>query len=209
MKNIRKIAPIVVFLSTILTPIIFAPNIALASVPEDTPASEISSHTLPGQKLTVPVTVEPATVTRDSYTVTAAPPPPPPVVVPASAKNRYVAVKAPSQPYSGQAVIDYARQFVGKVPYGMGDTPSTSFSCDGFVQYVMAGFGITLPRGAGNQAARGTIISKAAAQPGDLVWYPGQHIAFYAGNNTIIDSPNWGRYVEEHHIWGNPVFIRM
>lgn len=175
MKNIRKIAPIVVFVSTIITPIIFAPNIALASVsPKESLPTETSTQSLPTQKMTVPVTVEPQTISRDSYTVTD-PPPPPPVVVPAaSAKNQYtVAVNPPNQPYSGEAVLDYARQFIGKVPYGTGDTPSASFSCDGFVQYIMAGFGVNLPRGAGNQAARGTVISKADAQPGDLVWYPG------------------------------------
>ena len=41
-------------------------------------------------------------------------------------------------------MLAYAAQFVGVVPYGTGNTPSTSFSCDGYTQYVFAGFGISL-----------------------------------------------------------------
>ncbi|MHB1170954.1 MAG: C40 family peptidase [Lacisediminihabitans sp.] len=144
------------------------------------------------------------TVVRDAYAVTLAPKPP------TVAANRYVTVNPPSQAYSGAAVIAYGAKFVGLVPYGMGNSPTTSFSCDGFTQYVFAGFGIHLPRGADSQAALGVRISQAAAVAGDLIWWPGEHVGIYDGAGGMYNSPNWGRYVEHvGKLWGNPVFIRL
>lgn len=145
-----------------------------------------------------------AVVARDSYTVTIAP------KKPQIAVNRFVMINPPSQAYSGAAVLAYAAEFVGKVPYGSGNSPTTSFSCDGFVQYVFAGFGISLSRGADRQAARGVVISKADAVGGDLVWWPGQHIGIYDGAGGMYNSPVWGRYVEHvGTLWGSPLFVRL
>jgi cell wall-associated NlpC family hydrolase len=147
-------------------------------------------------------------VVRDGYAVTIAP------KRPTVAANRYVStaftINPPAQVYSGAAVLAYAAQFVGKVPYGMGNTPTTSFSCDGFTQYVFAAFGIALPRGADHQARLGVQISKADAVAGDLVWWPGQHVGIYDGAGGMYNSPTWGRYVEHvGTLWGSPVFIRL
>ncbi|WP_349899711.1 C40 family peptidase [Parafrigoribacterium soli] len=143
-------------------------------------------------------------VARDSYTITIPP------KRPAVAVNRLLTVNPPAQGYSGGAVLQYAAQFVGKVPYGMGNSPTTSFSCDGFVQYVFAGFGIALPRGADHQAALGVRISQADAVAGDFVWWPGQHIGIYDGAGGMYNSPVWGRYVEHaSKLWGSPVFVRL
>lgn len=142
-------------------------------------------------------------VSRDGYTATV------PVVESFVAVNRFVTLNPPAPVYSGQAVIDYGKQFIGIVPYGMGNSPTTSFSCDGFTQYVFAAFGISLPRTADAQARLGVPISAADAVPGDLLWWPGQHIGIYAGGGLLLDSPQWGRYVELHAIWGNPVYIRL
>ncbi len=141
-------------------------------------------------------------VSRDGYTATK------PVVVPVMV-NRFVTLNPPAQTYSGQAVVDFAMQFVGIVPYGMGNSPTSSFSCDGLTQYVFGNFGISLPRTADAQAHSAVAISSSAAQPGDLVWWPGQHIGIYAGGGMMVDSPTWGRYVEYHGIWGNPVYLRL
>ena len=145
-----------------------------------------------------------AVVARDSYTVTIAP------KKPQVAANRYVAINPPSQAYSGSAVLAYAAEFVGKVPYGSGNSPTTSFSCDGYTQYVFAGFGINLPRGSDHQAALGVVISKADAVGGDLAWWPGQHIGIYDGAGGMYNSPVWGRYVEHvGTLWGSPLFVRL
>lgn len=115
----------------------------------------------------------------------------------------------PPQGYSGADVIAYAEQFVGVVPYGYGNDPNDSFSCDGLVQYVFAAFGYSLPRGADSQASMGTVISPAEAQAGDLLWWPGQHIGIYDGAGGMIDSPDFGRFVEHRGIWGSPVYVRL
>jgi peptidoglycan DL-endopeptidase CwlO len=160
-------------------------------------------------------TVEPDAPVRDNYSVTL-PPPPPPVVRAAprpatkAAASRYTTINPPNQAYSGAAVLAYAAQFVGVVPYGTGNTPSTSFSCDGYTQYVFAGFGISLPRTADRQAALGVRIAKADAVAGDLVWWPGQHIGIYDGAGGMYNSPDYPRFVEHASgLWGNPVFIRL
>ncbi|WP_344754869.1 C40 family peptidase [Leifsonella bigeumensis] len=143
-------------------------------------------------------------VSRDGYSATKPAP-----VVASVAVNRFVTLNPPAQTYSGAAVVAYGMQFVGIVPYGMGNSPTTSFSCDGFTQYVFKGFGISLPRTADAQARYGVRISPADAVPGDLLWWPGQHIGIYAGGGMLLDSPRWGRYVELHPIWGNPVYLRL
>lgn len=144
-------------------------------------------------------------VSRDGYTATK----PAPVVRTVVAANRFVTLNPPAQSYSGQAVVDFAMQFVGIVPYGMGNSPTSSFSCDGLVQYVFGSFGISLPRTANAQAGRAVVISAADAMPGDLLWWPGQHDGIYAGGGMMVDSPSWGRYVEYRAIWGNPVYMRF
>lgn len=126
----------------------------------------------------------------------------------APASNRVAGI-TPGQVIPAGGVIAAAQQWVGVVPYGGGNHPSDSFSCDGYVQYVFAQNGISLPRGADSQARRGTVISKADARPGDLVWHPGQHIGIYAGGNMMYDSPKPGMYVQHRAIWGNPSFVRL
>ena len=119
------------------------------------------------------------------------------------------AVNPPSGAYSGSAVVAFAEQFVGKVPYGSGASPDTSFGCDGMTQYVFGSFGIYLPRIVSNQAAMGIRIAPADAQAGDLVVWPIGHIGIYDGNGGEIDSPTWGRYVEHRALWGDYYFVRI
>jgi cell wall-associated NlpC family hydrolase len=163
-------------------------------------------HGVASQKVSVVATAAITTASRDAYTVTK---PQPPKASFASV-NRYTGIAPPNQPYSGSAIIAYAAQFVGIVPYGEGNSPTTSFSCDGYVQYVFAGFGISLPRGADHQAALGVRIDQSQAVAGDLVWWPGRHVGIYDGAGGMYNSPTWGRYVEHvATLWGSPVFIRL
>lgn len=117
---------------------------------------------------------------------------------------------APQGGYSGEAVVAYAEQFVGVVPYGWGADPNDSFGCDGLTQYVYGQFGIQLPRGVDHQAALATPISQSEAVAGDLVVWPGEHIGIYDGSGGVIHSPDFGRFVEHaHQLWGSPVFYRL
>lgn len=90
---------------------------------------------------------------------------------------------------NGQAVVDYARQFLGK-PYVYGGNSLTNGTdCSGFVKGVYAAFGINLPRTSSEQRSVGYAVSLSEIQPGDIVCYSG-HVGIYAGNNTLIHASN-------------------
>ncbi|MCS5733992.1 C40 family peptidase [Herbiconiux daphne] len=121
-----------------------------------------------------------------------------------------IVVAPPAQSYSGEAVVAYAEQFVGVVPYGYGADPNDSFGCDGLTQYVFGQFGIQLPRLVSRQAAMGVRVSPQDAQAGDLVVWPGTHIGIYDGTGGVIHSPDWGRYVTHNPgLWGSYYFVRL
>jgi len=119
-----------------------------------------------------------------------------------------VAAAAVPQSVAGNAVLEVAARYVG-VPYVSGGTTPAGFDCSGFVSYVYAQLGISLPRTSSAIKAAGTVISAAEAQPGDLIWTPG-HISIYAGGDQQIDSPRPGKTIQFRSIWqSNPTFIRV
>lgn len=178
-------------------------TIALPAYADLGPAPETPVAPVALQNVALANTVTDIAPTRDSYSVTKK-------VAQPTVANLWSGGPAPAQVFSGEAVLAYAATFVGKVPYGMGNSPTTSFSCDGFTQYVFAGFGISLPRGADHQARLGVRISQAEAKAGDFVYWPGQHLGIYDGAGGMYDSPTWGRYVQHvNRLWGSPIFIRL
>jgi cell wall-associated NlpC family hydrolase len=102
-----------------------------------------------------------------------------------------------SSSYSADAVISYASNFLG-VPYVWGGTTPAGFDCSGFVKYVYAHFGITLPRVAADQQKVGTYVSRADLKPGDLVFFgePAHHVGLYVGNGYMIHAPHTGDVVK-------------
>lgn len=98
-------------------------------------------------------------------------------------------VKQESSGTSGQAVADYAVQFVGN-PYKYGGTSLTDGAdCSGFVQSVYAHFGYSLSRTAASQAGDGTTVSLDSLQPGDLIFYHGYgHVAIYIGGGQVVHA---------------------
>lgn len=88
----------------------------------------------------------------------------------------------------GQAVADYAVQFVGN-PYVYGGTSLTNGAdCSGFVMSVYANFGVSLPHSSAADRHVGAAVDGLAnAQPGDLVCYSG-HVGLYIGNGQIVHA---------------------
>lgn len=191
---------------------------ALASV--DTSALTASARAVLN---TSPVVASPAEAvfTLDAPTVTAekpAPPPAPERTTRAAARTaerstaatsqRTVASNPVPQSVSGNSVLEIAARYVG-VPYVSGGSTPDGFDCSGFTSYVYAQLGISLPRTSSAQRNAGTVVSRADAQPGDLIWSPG-HVGIYAGGNQMIDAPRPGKSVQFRAIWqSNPTFIRL
>lgn len=92
------------------------------------------------------------------------------------------------------AVVAYAKQFLGN-PYLYGGTSLTNGAdCSGFTQSVYSHFGINTGRSSRDQAARGKVISVSDAKPGDLLFYASgdyiNHVAIYIGGGQVIHASN-------------------
>lgn len=102
-------------------------------------------------------------------------------------------------------VVAVAARYLG-VPYVWGGTTPSGFDCSGFVQYVYAQVGISLPRTSRMQYTIGKFIPRAQLdmlEPGDLVFfgYGGDasqihHVGMYVGNGVFIHAPGSGDHVK-------------
>lgn len=96
---------------------------------------------------------------------------------------------------SGEAVVAYAKQFLG-YRYVYGTNGPNTFDCSGFVQYVYKHFGISLSRSSKTQANDGVAVSKNNLQPGDILIFKNTaktqigHVGIYIGNNQFIHASN-------------------
>lgn len=94
---------------------------------------------------------------------------------------------------TGQAVVNYAMQFLGN-PYVYGGNSLTNgVDCSGFTSQVMRHFGISLNRSSAAQYANnGYYVDSSSLQPGDLLFYgySGQvsHVAIYIGGGQVIHA---------------------
>ena len=91
---------------------------------------------------------------------------------------------------TGQAVADFALQFVGN-PYVYGGSSLThGTDCSGFTMSVYANFGVSLPHYDASQRGYGIAIdSLANARPGDLVCFYG-HVGIYIGDGMMVHASN-------------------
>ena len=97
---------------------------------------------------------------------------------------------------TGEAVVAYAKQYLGYSYVAGGASPSTGFDCSGFTQYVYKHFGITLNRVSKDQSKNGVAVDKANLQPGDILLFKGSsgsaigHVGIYIGNGQFIHAEN-------------------
>jgi cell wall-associated NlpC family hydrolase len=111
----------------------------------------------------------------------------------------------------GASIIDIADNY-GGTPYVRGGTTPKGFDCSGYTSYVFAQLGVDLPRTSQSQKAWADPVSFEDRQVGDLIFWQGgsvNHVAIYAGDGMMWDSPRPGRRVGKTSIWGNPTYGRV
>lgn len=75
------------------------------------------------------------------------------------------------------------------------------FDCSSFVQHLMQGEGVSLPRTAREQFCTGKKISRSELQPGDVVFFAGtyrsgiSHVGMYVGNGMFVHAASSKRGV--------------
>lgn len=116
-------------------------------------------------------------------------------VSPPSSPSPEAATPAPVARYGG--AVGIAMQYLG-VPYKWGGaSPETGFDCSGFLMYVYAKLGVSLPHNAAMQYGLGSPVSKDQLQPGDLVFFDGLgHNGMYIGGGQFIHAPHSGDVVK-------------
>jgi cell wall-associated NlpC family hydrolase len=93
-------------------------------------------------------------------------------------------------------VIGIAMQYLG-VPYSWGGSSPSGFDCSGFIMYVYAQVGVSLPHNAAMQYGYGTPVPRDQLQAGDLVFFNGLgHAGIYIGNGAFIHAPHTGDVVK-------------
>lgn len=121
---------------------------------------------------------------------------------------------AQTNPQGESAVVDSARKYLG-TPYVWGGTSPSGFDCSGFVQYVLAENGKSIPRTSQEQFASGQAVDKSQLQAGDLVFYDwsggteATHVGIYEGNGKMIHAPHSGDVVKEvdFNSYGQNVYL--
>ncbi|WP_159887463.1 C40 family peptidase [Paenibacillus puerhi] len=97
-------------------------------------------------------------------------------------------------------LIEQAKRYIG-VKYDFGADPypqSGRFDCSTFTRYMYGKYGISLPRTARSQAAKGTTVNRKSLRKGDLMFFyvPGRfksnkvvgHVGIYMGDQRMIHS---------------------
>jgi peptidoglycan DL-endopeptidase CwlO len=109
-------------------------------------------------------------------------------------------------------VVGIALQYLG-VPYVWGgSSPSTGFDCSGFIMYVFAQVGVSLPHHAASQYSYGVPVPFDQIAAGDLVFFSGLgHAGIAIGNGQFIHAPHTGAVVSISSLserWGSFVGAR-
>ena len=101
---------------------------------------------------------------------------------------------------NGQAVANYAVQFIGN-PYVWGGSSLTNGAdCSGFVMSVYAAFGVGLPHSSSGMRNVGYAVDPSMVQPGDIICYKG-HVAIYIGNGAIVHASNRREGIKITYNW--------
>ena len=118
-------------------------------------------------------------------------------------------IRKPARRLAGARIIAEARRYLG-VPYVYGGASPSGFDCSGYTQWVYRHAHVaTLLHNSELQRHQVRIIRRAAARPGDLIFYlsGGQsyHVTIYAGGNQQYAAPAPGQRVKREAIWSTAV----
>ena len=104
--------------------------------------------------------------------------------------------EAPATSGSGQAIADFAMQFLGDAYVYAGNQPG-GFDCSGFTQYVVLNtLGIDIGHGTAGQTGYGAFVDWGAWLPGDLIFFADtfdagiSHVGISLGGGDMIHAEN-------------------
>ena len=120
-------------------------------------------------------------------------------------------------------LITEAEKYLGYPYVWGGSNPDTSFDCSGFVSYVLTNSGLVITGRLGAQGLYNvcTPVSKANAQPGDLIFFVGtydtpgvSHVGIYVGDGVMIHcgdpiqytSINSSYWQQHFYAFGRPAY---
>lgn len=127
---------------------------------------------------------------------------------------REPATSAPTAPAGsgdGYSISSTALSLRG-APYRDGGETPKGFDCSGFVHYVFAQHGVSVPRDVRRQFQAGTRVDAQTLEPGDLVFFttvaPGaSHVGISVGGDQFVHAPSGSGVVRVDNLsaqyWAN------
>ena len=97
---------------------------------------------------------------------------------------------------TGEAVVEYAKKYLGYKYVSGGASPDAGFDCSGFTSYVYKHFGVTLSRSSRSQINNGPAVEKSNLKIGDIVVFNNDantvigHLGIYIGGGEFIHASN-------------------
>lgn len=91
---------------------------------------------------------------------------------------------------TGRRLLAEACKFLG-VPYLWGGVSPLGFDCSGFVQTLLARFGISVPRDTGQQIGVGSKVERDRIRIGDLLFFD-RHVALATSSSRILHASRGG-----------------
>jgi len=94
--------------------------------------------------------------------------------------------------YYTRRIVQTAMEYIG-TPYVFGGISPGGFDCSGYVRYVFAHAGVSLPRTADEQYEMGRPVSEGSLRTGDLVFfstydYGPSHVGIYLSDGNFINA---------------------
>jgi len=99
------------------------------------------------------------------------------------------------RPTTGEKAVTIALRYLG-TPYSWAGASPAGFDCSGFVMYVYAKLGITLPHSSWMLWGKGRPVARKHLRAGDIVFFNGRsHVGIYLRKGTFVHSPHSGDVV--------------